>query len=119
MKLKMTAVDCLIIGQLLPEKGSMLTMMVRDEIVSKCKLSEEVKKKITKKGNKNNFENDEIDMEKALENVIEIDFVDSQIRLLKNQVERLDKEEKINPTILKLCLAIQDAKEENTSKKGK
>ena len=106
MKLKISALDCLVISQILPEKGSLLTMMIRDEIISKCKISENIKKAIIKKDSKI----DEIDIKTASSTKIDVDLVESQVRFLKNQVERLDKEEKINPTIFKLCLIIQDAK---------
>ena len=106
MKLKISALDCLVISQILPEKGSLLTMMIRDEIISKCKISENIKKAIIKKDSKI----DEIDIKTASSTIIDVDLVESQLRFLKNQVERLDKEEKINPTIFKLCLIIQDAK---------
>jgi len=108
MKLKISALDCLVISQILPEKGSLLTMMIRDEIISKCKskISEDIKKAIIKKDSKI----DEIDIETASSTIIDVDLVESQLRLLKNQVKQLDKEEKINPTIFKLCLIIQDAK---------
>ena len=93
----------LAILQMLPENGSLSEMVDVMEIVKKIRITQEERTKIEYKETSGsiiwNISKDE---------GLDVDFTFEEISVLKDAVSRMDREKKINMSILDVCLRIKN-----------
>ena len=92
----------LLIVNLLPKEGSILEQQMCKEIGTKVELSPELIEHIELKKDENN-----IHWNAEKEEILEVCFSAPEVSILKGIVEKLDKEGKVNPENLDLCLEIK------------
>jgi hypothetical protein len=89
--------------QMLPENGSLSEMVDVMEIVKKIRITQEERTKIEYKETSGsivwNISKDE---------GLDVDFTFEEISVLKDAVSRMDREKKINMSILDVCLRIKN-----------
>ena len=101
--MKLSITERLIIPDLLPESGGMIDMLLAKSIREKTELTaSEISAWNVRQ------ESDKIlwDGVKACDK--EIQFESSELTLLKNQIDKLDKEQKITNRIIDLCVKIRN-----------
>ena len=91
--------------ELLPEKGALLTMTNKRNIIKKIDFSSEEMEKFEIKQNK---DNGTITWRNEIE-PFDIDFNSEELNLLKEQVEQLDKANEISDRNFDLCIKIKEA----------
>lgn len=102
--MKLTIKDRIVLSGLYPKEGDMLTQILIREIGEKTRIGSEEAKEIELKTSAVGVT---WNVSKATEK--EIEFTNSELRLLKERVSKLDKEKKITQEMLDLCVKIQDA----------
>ncbi len=100
--MKLTIKDRMLISQLYPKEGNLISQILVKDISKKVKITQEDIDKYEIKSDKGS-----INWNLKKEKEIEVDFTDKEIELLKEQVEKLDKENKITQDNLELCLKIK------------
>lgn len=100
-----------LMGVLYPRESDLVTQILVKDIKSKAEISQKEMKMIDFKQVSTGFQ---WDVKKAKDK--NVDFTEAEVNLLKEQVERLDKEKKITTELVDLCLKI---KETNVSKSEK
>lgn len=103
--MKLTIIERLNLPRLFPKEGGIIQQLLVRDIAKKVEFSQEEIKDIDLKqeGNQITWNPDK--------NVIkEVDFSESEIAFLKDQVVLMDKEKKITQDMLDLCLLIRDEK---------
>lgn len=101
--MKLTITDRFIIPEILPESGDMIEMLLVKSIQEKVELT------VRELEEWNVRQEDNLilwDQKKACDK--EIHFENSELTLLKKQVEELDKEKKITSRIIDLCVRIKN-----------
>lgn len=102
--LMLSVKDRIIFGDLFPEKGNLVSQLQVRDITEKIRLEAEERDAIgfhvAENGRGVTW-----DAKKAVDKAIP--FSGAEIAFLKSQVDRLDREEKINPDILDLVLKIK------------
>lgn len=93
--------DRIVINYLFPEFGNIEEQTIVKSIQNKMSFTKEEAEEIDLKQ-----ENDIFSWNKAI--VKDIDFNDQEIEFLKKQIDRLDKEKKINQTLVNLCLKLKE-----------
>jgi len=103
--MKLSIKERIVITQLYPNQGNLISQTLVRDIDKKIRITQEEMKEIDfnvrEDGNSYVWNN-----EKAKEK--EIEFTKSEIDLLKKEVEKLDKENKITQSMLDLCLKIKE-----------
>lgn len=103
--MKLTIKNRMLINELYPKESNLISQILVKDINEKINITQKDIKKYEIKSNQNSLTwNTEKD--KGLE----VDFTDKEIELLKEQVEKLDKENKITQDNLDLCLKIREYK---------
>lgn len=101
--MKLYVKERLAILQMLPENGSLSEMVDVMEIVKKIRITQEERTKIEYKETSGsiiwNISKDE---------GLDVDFTFEEISVLKDAVSRMDREKKINMSILDVCLRIKN-----------
>lgn len=107
--MKLTVKDRLVIGDLLPERGSMLDMILARSITEKTRITA---KDITELEIKTDARDGKEFMSWNVEKDtgIEIEFEKAEVEMLKKRVGVLDKEEGVTERTFDLCLMIRDLK---------
>ena len=100
--MKLSVKDRIIIPGLYPELSNIIEQVLVKDIKEKVDLSQSEFKTIEfrKYGGKYIWDN-----EKAKDK--EVDFTESELNLLRTQIDKMDKEKKITQEILSLCLKIR------------
>lgn len=101
--MKLYVKERLSILQMLPENGSLSEMVDVMEIVKKVRITQEEKTKIEYKETSGS-----IIWNVTKDEGIDIEFTFEEISVLKSAVARMDKEKKINMSILDVCLRIKN-----------
>jgi len=106
MKVKINVVDKLIIGQLLPQTEGFLVQMIARDIGRKVEITdgerEIVELKTNPQGQGVIWKTDRI-----AETEMEIDFSETEISMLQEQIKKLDDGKKITTTMLDTILKIR------------
>jgi hypothetical protein len=109
MEMHMDIQERLAIATLFPERGNIVTQTMVRDISEKTRLNQEEIDKVDFKvigdayqWKKKDKEGNELSVD------IDITFTDAELRFLKEQVNRLDKENKIDQSNLNLCVKIRD-----------
>lgn len=99
--------DRLMINQLLPEQGSLIQQKLARDIIEKVKIGQKEMKKVGLKTTVDNKGRSSMTWnEKAKSKSIELS--EMEYDLLKDQIDRLDKDNKITQDILPMCVKIKD-----------
>lgn len=102
--MKLTVPERLVINELLPQKGNMVTMILAESILSKTSIkSDDIQKYSIK-----NAEGGVITWDKKNDDGEEFLLNEAEINLLKDQVDKYDKEGNITNRILSICKKIKD-----------
>lgn len=101
--MKLSVKERILISKLYPREGNLMTQTLVKDIIKKVELKQDYLKKIDFKSSPQGFT---WDSKKAKD--INFDFTDSEVNLLKNEVDKLDKGNKITQEILDLCLKIKN-----------
>jgi len=100
----LTVKERLLISQIYPEKSSLTDQTIVRDIMRKLEITQDEQTEIEFKTMPQGFTwNQEKEQVKAVE------FTDAEINLLKNQVNNLDKEQKVTQQLVELCLKIKNA----------
>lgn len=103
MKVKLTGLDRAMIPQIVPPEGDLLQQQIIKELMDLVviKPGEYDEYKIIRDGSRIMWNGPEILNEK------EFDLSKPAIQVLKDAVDQLDKQKRINPQILETCLRIK------------
>jgi len=105
MKFKLNGMDRLVIPKLLPEKGAMLEQITIKELLEIIKIKTEEFNELGLMENKVNgqlsWDPEKIKVEK------EFDLSKSQTSIMKDAVEKMDKDKEINQFNLETCQRIK------------
>ena len=103
--ISLTIQERLLIGNLLPDKGSILTLTVADDLSKKIRFTQEEIKECT-------LEYDETLKTYSwnLNKSVYFDITDQEKSLLQKQIEKLDKEESIPMALFALVKKIKEFK---------
>lgn len=93
----------IILNNFLPAKGDLKTLILSKDMRDKLSVTQEELEGVIDEKNKNL-----INISKAKENTIEIDLTNSEILMLKEQIETLDKQKEIRAGWEDLCLKIKN-----------
>jgi len=104
--MKLMIFERIIIQKLYPNTGNLITQTIVKDISEKVRITQDEMKEIEFKIE----ENSKYIWNKDKDKGKDINFTEMEINLLKNEVEKLDKEEMITQDILGLCLKINDYK---------
>jgi hypothetical protein len=102
-KLALTIKERLLVPQLYPREAGLTDQTIVRDIARKVNLSQEEQKKVGLKTMPNGFTWDN-----KKEKVIEVEFTDAEINLLKDRINKLDQEKKITQQLVELCLKIKN-----------
>lgn len=104
--MKLSVLNRLNLARLFPQEGGILQQLAIKDIAKKIEFSPEEIKNIGLKqvGNNITWNPTKTGLE------IEITFSESELSILKQQVEKMDKEEKITQDMLDLCLMVRNEK---------
>ena len=107
--MKLSVKERLAVPQILPEESNLYTQMIARNVRNKAEFSPEETAEIGLQavGGSLSWSNDKSE---------DVSFTEEELQLLKDQVEKLDKENKITNDLLDLCLKVKN-KEVNNSKK--
>ena len=100
--MKLTVKDRIVMAGLYPKESNIISQVMIRDIDQKARMTQE---DIEKFGIMN--DNGLIKWNGKAKD-IEVEFSQAEIKFLQEQVERLDRENKINQDILDLCLKIKD-----------
>jgi hypothetical protein len=92
-------------SSLLPQTGGILEQMTSRDILKKVEILAEEAKEVNLRP-----EGEMIIWDQDKDSGKEVEFSPTEIIFLKDQVEKLDKEKKITPDILDICLLIKEQK---------
>jgi len=116
--MKLTPVDRILIGQLMPKETDLITQSLIRDILKKIDLSTEEAEKygVRIDGEKNEegkIINPNIFWNKlAMEEESDFEISKTELSVLKNAVEEVDKAKKVTQIILDTCLKIKEHKAE-------
>lgn len=105
--MKLTLKERLVIPNLYPQKGSLVSQITIRDINEKIKVDKDEIKKVGLKPNPRGG----LTWDKKKAKDKNIDFTEVEVNFLKDQVKRLDKEKNVTPDMLDLCLKIKDYEE--------
>jgi len=111
--MKLTIKERFSIIQLCPQKADILTQTIVREIIKKVELSQAEVEKINLRPRADNQPGFQWDNVSGVKNVT---FSGIELGVLRNEIEKLDKEKNITQDLLTICLKIKDEKIED--KKG-
>jgi hypothetical protein len=103
--MKLTVKERIVLAQLYPRESNLLTQTLIRDVSRKVQMDQAELKEIDFKSSSTGFV---WDGEKAKGKDKEIEFSEAELNMLKDQVERLDKEKKISQDLLDLCLKIKN-----------
>lgn len=109
MKVKINAVDRLLLPQLLPQTESILIQTIACDIGRKIELTERDRKAIELKPSPQG-QGVTWSAKKVSETEMEIEFSDAEIRMLQGQIKKLDEAKKVSMSMLNTVVKIQDLK---------
>ncbi len=101
--MKLTVKERLIISVLYPQQSDILTQVLVKDLQRKLDFTQEELKEINFRV-EGHFQR--WDKEKAKD--LEVVFTEAELKLLKESVDKLDKEKKVTPELLDLCLKIRN-----------
>lgn len=104
--MRLSYLERLLIGNLYPKEGDILTQLLVKSIKEKVKLTKEEIKKIGLQ----KYPNGKLRYESKKEKEIKINFTEDELKLLKEQVNRLDEQKKVTQELLNLCVKIKEEK---------
>jgi len=104
--MKLTIKDRLVIGNLYPKEGDILTQLLVKSIKEKVRITEEEIKEIQLR----KFPNGNISYQTDRAKELLVDFTEDELTVLKQQVEKLDKQKKVTQSLVDLCIKIKEAK---------
>jgi hypothetical protein len=110
--MKLTIKDRVVMPSLYPKESNIVNQILVKDIKEKVELTQPELKEIDFKPMGTHYS---WDMKKAKDK--KVDFTEAELDLLKNEIDKLDKEKKITQDILPLCLKIREVKEK--PKEGK
>lgn len=99
--MKLSIKDRLTIASLYPQQSNIVEQVIVKDIKKKVDLSQSEFKEINLKVSEGKYTWNNKAKDK------EVDFTESELSLLKSQIDKLDKEKKITQDILSLCLKIK------------
>ena len=101
--MKLTIKDRIVLPEILPQQGNMIEMLVADSITKKTRFTarEVTDFKLCQKG-------ETLTWDENVDTDVEIDFEQSEVNLLKEQLRKLDEEKRISNRIFGLCVKIRD-----------
>jgi hypothetical protein len=102
--LALTVRERLLISQLYPREASLTDQTIVRDITRKVEISQAEQKKIGLKPMTQGFTWDD-----KKEKVLQAELTETELNLLKDRVEQLDKEKKITQQLVELCLKIKHA----------
>ena len=105
--MELTVKERILMGLLYPQQGNIQTQLIIRDIETKVRITDEEGKEINLKAIPTG-EGVTWDIKKAT--IKNIEFTSTEMAFLKDQVSRLDKENKVTSKLLDLCLKIKDAK---------
>ena len=99
-ELSLTIGDRIVMRQLFPESGNLMTQLIIKDIDKKIAITQDEAKEagVKEQGNLITWENKEAKT---------FAFTDAELSTLKSQVERLDKAEKITLQMIEVCQRIK------------
>ena len=100
----LTVKERLLISQIYPEKSSITDQTIVRDIMRKLEITQEEQTEIEFKTTPQGFT-----WNQEKEKVSAVEFTDAELNLLKNQVNNLDKEQKVTQQLVELCLKIKNA----------
>lgn len=105
MKIKLNIKERILMGQLYPKAGDILTITIVKDLIEKVNLTPAEIKEIELKPVENGYQWDNTkDFNK------EIDLVPIEIGILKKQIDTLDAKKELPVEVLDLCLKIRELK---------
>jgi len=104
IRFSLTVKDRLAFTSILPREGDILNQVLSRDIENKVRLTQTEIKKVGLKSSPTGG----VTWNPKADSGTEIEFTFTETTLLRSQVEKLDKEKKITPDILSLCLKIRD-----------
>lgn len=105
MKVKLNVLDRLVFAALYPQQANLVDQITVRGIKAKVDISPEESIAISLKAN-----DTAITWDKSKAKVIEVDLALPEIVLLKDSIDRLDREKKIGADMVDLCLKIKELK---------
>lgn len=102
-KIALTVRERLLMNQFYPKEANLTDQTIVRDISRKIEITQEEQKKIELKAIQNGFT-----WNQKKEKVAQVEFTDTEINLLKDQVARLDSEKKVTQALLELCLKIKN-----------
>lgn len=106
-KVKINAVDKIIIPQFFPQTESILVQMMARDIGRKIEVTEKDREAIKLKSLGQGLS---WNSEKVAETETEIEFTKAEIKMLQDRVKSLDQQKKISSGMLDTCIKIQGIK---------
>jgi len=100
----LTVKERLLISQIYPEKSSLTDQTIVRDIMRKLEITQDEQTEIEFKAMPQGFT-----WNQEKEKVLPVEFTEAEINLLKNQVNNLDKEQKVTQQLVELCLKIKNA----------
>ena len=100
-KIKLSIAERMGMGELIPRESNILTLILAKDIMEKTKITQPEKEKINLRQEGNAIKWDKKCKEKAFS------FTNAELELLKEQISTLDKQNKVKPELLSLCLKIR------------
>ncbi len=101
--MKLEVKDRLLIRSVLPQEGSLLEQTVARDIDTKIAFSQKELLDIKLKQ-----QDERIVWDQAVDRSIEVEFTDAEIGMLKECVEKLDKDKKVTLDNIDLCVKIKE-----------
>ena len=102
-KIKLSVMERLMFSSILPNEGDIISLTISRDIMGKIRFDQPEMKKIElKKNGKGGFT---WDIKKGKERVFS--FTTAEIEIMKTEIDKLDKQKKITPDTLTLCLKIR------------
>jgi hypothetical protein len=100
----LTVKERLLISQIYPEKSSLTDQTIVRDIMRKLEITQAEQAEIEFKTMQQGFT-----WNQEKEKVLPVEFTEAELNLLKNQVNNLDKEQKVTQQLVELCLKIKNA----------
>jgi len=105
MDLELDTRDRLILQNILPQKGDLITQTIVKDIIEKCKFTQA---ELIEGGFKSDDKNGSITWDTTKTKTKKINFSPAELNILKKAVQKLDEEGEINQDNISICSKISD-----------